>query len=345
MKKRFVATIMASVLATALVTGCASGAAKEEPKAETAAEEAAPEEAQEAAPEDIKETAEAAEETAETEETATAEETEKTAEAFPEYVYTGEDPYVQPIYEYFRDNIKPDYEEADVFLPEFDILREDDTDPEDIKVWGDYHVANYSVRGTTFMFRSGGQYPGCFHLAKTGDGYEVKSVEFVEDGTDWTESVKKIFNDDELLAAFEAASADERDVRSYVIHSYAVENGMTIRAYQDYGWDPVQVDMDDKDFAADAQFPDIAGSWKSADSAMTMEIEAPDEGFTCGFEITGKDMLCSVYATYEMGTNTLWYWDCFVNDEQVLGEGTFALNEDNTITWTHEGEEVVFERA
>ena len=60
----------------------------------------------------------------------------KEKEALPEYVYTGENPYIQPIWEYMKENMGKNYEPADLMLPEFDLLREDDSDPEDIKVWG-----------------------------------------------------------------------------------------------------------------------------------------------------------------------------------------------------------------
>lgn len=331
MNKKPIVTFTASLLAAACVTGCAvntqagnSNASEVSDEAEPAIEENKAVESEKAEIVDQFDDAESGD-----------------ADVFEEYKPTGEDPFLQPIYVYFRDNIKDHYAPADVFLPEFDIFREDDSDPDDVKVWGDFHVSNYNVRGTTFMCMSGGAYPGCFHLEKDGNEFTVKSADFVEDGSNYSESLKKIFSDDELMAAFQASDDDERDVRSNVIHEYAIANGLKIRAYQDYGWEPVQVDMDDDSFAEDAQCPDVAGNWKS-DNEMTMTVEAPENSFTYSFKITGADSSYDIYATYEMQTKTFWYWDCFENEEQALGEGQIVVNDDGSMTWIRDGKETSF---
>jgi|GEM_PF-1503353 len=354
MKNLIVVTLIASMMAATMLGGCASGnagqgsgqeAAAQEQTQEPAAEEAEPAEDQAA---DAQPAAEAQEDVLEP-----AADTVTAGEEYPAFVFTGEDPYMQPIFTYFEENIKDMYPEADIFLPEFDIFREDDSDPEDIKVWGNFWVSKYNYRGTTLMAMSGGSYPGCMHLKADGDGYVVTSAEFVEDGTNYDDSLKKIFSDDELMAAFQASGDDMMDVRANTAHSYAEQTGLNIRAYQDYGWDPVQISPEDADFAMDLQYPDIAGTWSDADQSTKMEVTLPDSGSTFQFDITtaGADTTedhYSIYATYEMGTQTFWYWDCWVNDEQSEDEavGCLVVNEDNTITWNHgDGDAVVLVRA
>ena len=350
MKKLIALSLIASMTAAALMSGCGSREASGQEPAAEQIEEQTQEQAEEQAVEQPDGQAE--DQAAQAPEEVQEQTADEDAGNYPAYVFTGENPYMQPIFAYFEENIKDDYPEADIFLPEFDIFREDASDPEDIRVWDNFWVHEYNYRGTTLMTMSGGSYPGCMHLKAAGDGYEVTKAEFLEDGDAQQESMKSIFSDDELTAAYLASEYDEMDVRSYAAHSYAEQTGLNIRAYQDYGWDPVQADLDDVDFAMDLQYPDVAGNWNEKDGSARMQIMLPDSGSTFQFDITtaddtGEDHY-SIYGSYEMGSQTFWYWDCWLNDDSCEDdpEGCLVINEDNTITWNHaNGASTMFERA
>ena len=279
----------------------------------------------------------------------------KEKEALPEYVYTGENPYIQPIWEYMKENMGKDYDAADVMLPEFILLREDDTDPEDIKVWGRFWIENYSLVGTTLMTRSGGEYPGVAHLKKTDDGFEVTSMDIVEDGSNYSASVEEIFGvDDELKAGFMESSADLDDVRVGVMNEYTKNTGIEIEAVEDYGWDPKQVVFDKEFFV---EYPDLSGEWEAEDGSAVMTVELPEEGSVYVLDITvtdadGKETGYHIYGQYEMSTNALYYFDAWTGepgkeesmDMDAAMQGNFAVGEDNTLTWNNAGSEVVFIR-
>ena len=117
MKKTLTAALTASMLAAAVLAGCGQ---KAEAPAETTTEAAA-------------------EET--TAEETTAEETEAEAQGVPAFEYTGENAYVAAICDYMKENIVKNYEPADVSIPAVDVIREDDSDENNIKVEGNHaHV-------------------------------------------------------------------------------------------------------------------------------------------------------------------------------------------------------------
>ena len=264
------------------------------------------------------------------------------AEALPAFSYTGKDAYIGPIVDYMRDTAGVNYDTADVMIPAFIILKEDDSDKEDIRVWGDFEIFNYDLRGTTLITRSGGSYPGLVHLQETGDGYEVVSMDQAEDGANYSASIRRIVgNDRELLNAF--THMDDRLAESRVeyIRMYAEDAGLEIQAYLDFGWDPVNC-MADQDYRI--EYPEIAGKWASEEVDASMQINAPEEG--CVYDVTidlgftdGTRNTYDLFGMYEMSTNTLYYWDGWVTsdteeeEQDAAADGTLALLEDGTIEW------------
>ncbi len=225
--------------------------AEAEPAAEAEAE-AEPETAAEAEPAAEPETAAEAEPAAEPEAAAEAEpeaepEPEPEAEPgelvkLPEFEYTGDDPYYDSVWQFLKVVNLANFAPAQVMIPEFVILREDDSDPEDIKVWGHFWLMNYDLEGSTLVSQSGGDYPGLYHLLPVEDGYQVFTVDEVEDGSAYTESVNRIFGVDQALVdEFFNPPTDGQDFRKEIIRMYAEDTGLDIKAYQDYGWDPVPV--------------------------------------------------------------------------------------------------------
>ena len=355
MKKRIVTLLVSALITGSTLAGCAGmpvatqAPAPAAPAAEAQAEtpEAA---AEETAAEDAAQEEAAAEETAAAD--AAAAETAgdaagETASAYPEFNFSKDKPHEQAIWEYFKENIGQYYEKTDISLPIFDLLRVDDSDPEDTKVWGDFWLMNYDLKGTTLLTRSGGNYPGLFHLAKTDDGFKVTEAKFVEDGERNGESVKEIFGvDDELLAAYNAASYDFNDCLLNSVMIYREANGTEIKAYEDYGWDPVTLDFDEELII---DYPDLQGSWTA--DGITAEIVNPKEGCVYYVVLTDsrdaeKTLTYEIYGQYEHSTDTIYYWNGWVKDEagndlDTNAEGELAVGEDGSLTWTNGSEEPV----
>ncbi len=166
------------------------------------------------------------------------------AGTLPPYEYPGPEAFYTVLYRYLIDTFGPHYDQADVSIPCPVIVAEDESNREDIRVYGIFWLFNYDLNGDTLENTSGGSYPGVMHLKSvdTGDGYEVVSMDVVEDGSGYTESAKKLFG--EYYDAFSKAVSDDQlreETRAQIIANYVAANDLAITAYQDYGWDPVSL--------------------------------------------------------------------------------------------------------
>ena len=159
----------------------------------------------------------------------------------PAYKYPGDDKLMAAVYEYIAEECSKDYEKADVSIPVVNLVDTDDSDPEDIKVWGDFWINNYKLEGDTLMTQSGGSYPGCIHLKKSGDDYEVTEMEVVGDGSEYLPTARKIFGNrfDDLTKVMDDEKRSE--IRGQIIADYVKANDLKITKYQDFGWDPVDL--------------------------------------------------------------------------------------------------------
>ena len=160
----------------------------------------------------------------------------------PAYEYPGPELFYTVLYDYLIDEYAKNYPAADVTIPCPVIVSEDESDRSDIRVYGNFWIFNYDKNGNTLECASGGSYPGCIHVKTTDEGYEVTSMEVVEDGSGFTESAKKIFGKE--YDAFMKDGEDEKlreETRAQIIANYVAANNLDITAYQDYGWDPVSL--------------------------------------------------------------------------------------------------------
>lgn len=160
----------------------------------------------------------------------------------PAYEYPGPELFYSVLYEYLIDNFAKDYPQAQVSIPCPVIIKEDESDQSDIRVYGNFWIFNYDLNGDILENTSGGSYPGCIHVKKTDAGYEVVSMDVVEDGSGFTDSAKKIFK--EHYDAFMKDGEDEKlreEIRAQIIANYVAANNLDITAYKDFGWDPVSL--------------------------------------------------------------------------------------------------------
>ena len=67
----------------------------------------------------------------------------------PAYEYPGPELFYSVLYKYLIDEYASQYPDADVTIPCPIIVSEDDSDREDIKVYGDFWVLKYDLKGKT----------------------------------------------------------------------------------------------------------------------------------------------------------------------------------------------------
>ena len=208
MKKEFLSMFLAAGLAATLgLAACNQGGTDTastfaEPEAETVVEE-----------------------TAEPEATTPAEEPAVDGAA---YGYAGTDPVEAAVYKYVVEELGKNYDASDASIPVVQIVNVDDSDPNNVVVYGDFWI----------------NYPGVMHVSKDGDTYTVSSFDMVADGSGFEASAKELFGDN--YDAFMKAYSDDvtrAEQRTATVSDYVSLNGLEVTQYQDYGWDPVQLNV------------------------------------------------------------------------------------------------------
>ena len=162
--------------------------------------------------------------------------------ALPAYEYPGPELFYSVVYKYLIDEFGSNYEASDVTIPCPIIIAEDESDKSDIKLYGNFWIFNYDLNGETLENTSGGSYPGVIHIDGSDADYVVKSMEVVEDGSNYDSSAKKIFGKyyDDFVKSGEDKDAFEK-TRAQIIANYVFANDLSIKEYKDYGWDPVKL--------------------------------------------------------------------------------------------------------
>lgn len=134
------------------------------------------------------------------------------------------------------------YTQGDHCIPNPLVLEIDESDPQDIKVWGDFRVYNYVQSGDTLKTVSGGSHPGLLHLKEVDGKLEVFDFNAVADGADNMLSAERIFGD--KFDAFQKMVSDEADreeARNRAIAEYALKHDLDVTLFQDFGWDPEEI--------------------------------------------------------------------------------------------------------
>lgn len=184
---------------------------------------------------------ETAEKVEETEVTATTENTESTEvkAELPAYDYPGPEYFYHSVYQYIVQEYASQYEAADVSIPYVNEIEVDMSNRDDILMYGDFWIYNYNLEGDTLKCVSGGAYPGVIHL---NADFDVVSMDVVEDGSNFTESAKKLFGDhyDKFMEVESDAEAREQ-IRAQIIANYVAANELPITKYQDEGWNPISL--------------------------------------------------------------------------------------------------------
>lgn len=168
---------------------------------------------------------------------------ESSSTRLPDFVYEGDDEILSACCSFTVDELAKGYLEGDTIIPCPIIIAVDDSNPEDILCYGIFDLYTYDLKGDTLETVSGGVNPGCFHISKNESGkLEVVDFDFVESGSDYDESAKKVFG--EYYEKFSEISADSKsteEIRKNFIKDYVTANNLPITKYKDYGWDAIDL--------------------------------------------------------------------------------------------------------
>lgn len=121
------------------------------------------------------------------------------------------------------------------------VLKVDDSDPKDVKLWGDYVVQRFLLANTSLIDGSGSSFGGIAHIDASEGGPLVTDFEFLEDGAGFDASLDKLFGSEGLKEAYLDACNHRDEYLSETLANYINNNGLYITQYQEYGWPPVSV--------------------------------------------------------------------------------------------------------
>ena len=145
--------------------------------------------------------------------------------------------YFPAIDRFLVNEIGKHYAEGDFCVPIHLTVDVDESDAENILVWGDFWVFNYRQEGDTLNTVSGGSHPGLMHIRQTEKGFQVTAFDQVEDGSGNVQSAKRIFGD--KYNHFQIIHSDDgkrERIRAEVLSAYVKDHNLSATMYKDYGW-------------------------------------------------------------------------------------------------------------
>ena len=144
--------------------------------------------------------------------------------------------------DYLVNEIGQNYRQGDVCIPCAFVVNADESNMDDILVWGDFWVFNFDIAGDTLKCVSGGDHPGLMHVKKTENGFEVTSFDAVADGADNMPSAKRIFGDKyDAFWEFNSNQEKREEGRLRTIAEYVKKHKLPVKLLQDYGWPAVEL--------------------------------------------------------------------------------------------------------
>lgn len=167
----------------------------------------------------------------------------------PEFVYTGEDEIIKAVCTWLvQEKTGSYYMQPDVsytLIPApviYGILEEDN----ETKVFGNFYTSIYYKNGNTLEEEGGSEMPACFHLQKTQEGYRVIRVEKTGDGSYYEKGIRKFCQGhmdlyEKFFDDHQTYMEQREQTLSTMIRQYVEKNGLDIRYYHAFGWDPVDL--------------------------------------------------------------------------------------------------------
>lgn len=240
--------------------------------------------------------------------------------AADDFYYIGEDEYLKLLTDYMIKNNGFDDENV-ILIPSPIIVKIDESDLYDIKVYGSFNIFGYEVEGDTLLNVSGGHYPGCAYFMRDEKGLHILEVVVAEDGNRYQSSLLEICEGDEDLVAqvnkaTDSSTDEYKKARKDYIKMYVDEHSLDINYYKDYERRRVSI-RDDIEITEDEN--------KFYDAVETVERDIIYKNDT--------DLFCSLESNYSERTVTIKMWKDGISKIKNVSE-TDSGYEDYMNAWS-----------
>ncbi len=167
----------------------------------------------------------------------------------PAYAYSGDDPIEGAVAEFLAAGERAkEYltEPGYVTIPCPIIHKTEMIEAAHAKVYGSFWILNYVRRGEILFCISGGEYPAVIMLENADGRWQATAMETAGDGEEYEKDIERFADGDPELADRYFSGADlgaeaNQALRTRFIKAYVEANNLNITAYQDYGWEPAEL--------------------------------------------------------------------------------------------------------
>lgn len=163
----------------------------------------------------------------------------------PAYVYCGESLLESGVCEFIRDTWDSSLNPGDggILVPAPVILKTEETNPDDVRVWGNFLTFGYTLSGSTLTETCHGGGRGLLHLRQDGDGYAVVSF---DDGTEDAALKTLCEGESGLYDRFSGTDQDTKDSdlrreRIRYLQDYVNSYGLSIDSYKNAAGETVLI--------------------------------------------------------------------------------------------------------
>ena len=210
----------------------------------------------------------------------------------PAYKYSGDDVMMNAMLDILMEERGSKIKQADVTIPDIVVVKVDDSDPQDIKVWNYARAFSYKKKGTALVALDGVEVLGLMHLKETVNGFEVTSWEKAANGDDEKvmKSLQKICNDNWNLTYDMVNAYKNSDVyHTAIIRMYVEGNQLDIDRYRirDKTWY-----LSDITTIEDASEGGFEGTFVQKEDDSSLEIHSLGNGsYSVKMALAGRDNL------------------------------------------------------
>ena len=142
---------------------------------------------------------------------------------------------------YLVEELGEQYRHSDLCVPLLMMVDVEETDSVTASVWGDFWIFWYRVSGDTLYTESGDNHAGRMTLRKQNGRLEVTAFEQTEDGAGNEASARRIFGNRFVTYRNIHSRPEVREAaRQEQLREFASRQGLTLRFYQDAGWETVK---------------------------------------------------------------------------------------------------------
>lgn len=140
-----------------------------------------------------------------------------------------------------------DKDQAEHWVITQNVVKTDMSDMDDVKVYAAYNLDGFNVEDKTLKTEAGESIMCLVHMGIDKDGVvTVGDIEIPTDGASQQEDLLKICGNDKELADKMSAACDfsegsGAELRKAAVKAYVEANNLDVTAFQDYGWDPIEL--------------------------------------------------------------------------------------------------------